>query len=333
MSPFSSASLLTPDEYVRDLTHAIDASHTMIAVLVTTLRADDPRSQAIISALCRAADRHVSVSVYADTYTYLEPKESWLRSPKSHPTRAIQSLKLEHHLKHHGISFYWIGRKTSMIAIGRTHSKWTVIDDTVYTFGGLNMDDESFNNIDYMFRINSQPLASMLCHEFRQIRHVDKSGGAIKSHATEFDQYNTILFDGGLIGDSIIYRHACALAYRAAHIILVSQYCPTGPLSHILKRKRATLYYNHWSHASSVNRFMIRAGMLTSKSLTAYHHNAYLHAKFILFTMPNGHRVALTGSHNFMFSSGIMGTREIALETTEPHIIAQLDTFLSHHVA
>ena len=48
--------------------------------------------------------------------------------------------------------------------------------------------------------------------------------------------------------------------------------------------------------------------------------------------MPDGQKVAITGSHNFMFGSGAMGTREIALETTDHHIIRQLESFLHRHV-
>ena len=44
--------------------------------------------------------------------------------------------------------------------------------------------------------------------------------------------------DGGFQGDSIIYRSACELARQADSVLLVSQYCPTGKLSRILKQKK-----------------------------------------------------------------------------------------------
>nr|MBP6038525.1 hypothetical protein [Candidatus Saccharimonas sp.] len=59
----------------------------------------------------------------------------------------------------------------------------------------------------------------------------------------------------------------------------------------------------------------------------------YLHAKFMIGTMPDGSKRAITGSHNFMFGSGLMGTREIALETTDTKIIRQLERFIDTYVA
>ena len=48
--------------------------------------------------------------------------------------------------------------------------------------------------------------------------------------------------------------------------------------------------------------------------------------------MPDGHKTAITGSHNFMMASGLVGTREIALETSDPEIISQLEQFRRDHV-
>ena len=48
--------------------------------------------------------------------------------------------------------------------------------------------------------------------------------------------------------------------------------------------------------------------------------------------MPNGNKIAITGSHNFMFGSVVLGTREVALETSDTAIIAQLEKFFKNHV-
>ena len=49
--------------------------------------------------------------------------------------------------------------------------------------------------------------------------------------------------------------------------------------------------------------------------------------------MPSGDKVAISGSHNFMFGSGVVGTREVAIETSDPHIIRQLEKFCEQYVA
>ena len=142
-----------------------------------------------------------------------------------------------------------------------------------------------------------------------------------------------MLVDGGLFGDSVIYRQAVRLAREAESIILVSQYCPTGKIARILRRKGATVYFNHWRQAASLNKGIIGFGMLMSRNSTSYRRDNYLHAKFIIFTMPGGRKVAITGSHNFMYSSGLVGTREIALQTEDSAIIKSLESFVKERVA
>lgn len=325
--------LLVADTYAHDLALAIVSAERRISIITTTLRADDDRSEAIIAALCDAADRGVDVSVFADTFTYLEPKEFILFAPRRQPARALRAMQLERRLKNHGIKFHWLGRKTNIIITGRTHSKWAVVDDTVYSFGGVNLDCESFDNIDYVFRLRSPELAELLATEQQHIYRADKGGAGIFNHVVDIDKKTKIHFDGGLIGGSRIYRRAYQLALEATSITLVSQYCPTGFLMRILTFKKATLYYNHWRNASLANRVLIGLGMLTSRTATYYHHDTYLHAKFAIFTMADGTKVALSGSHNFMRGSGMVGTREIAIETTNPAIITQLEDFLEQHVA
>lgn len=333
MSLLHPATLLTADTYAHELTASIRGAKYEIAIIATTLRSDDERSRAIIDELCKAADRGVTVSVYADTFTYLEPKEFILFSPKRQPARVIHAIRLERRLKSHGILFHWLGRKANIIITGRTHTKWAVIDDTVYSFGGVNLDNDSFDNIDYMFRLRNAHLAEALIAEHGRIRRADRGGAGIRNHTYRLDDRTTVLFDGGLIGMSLIYRHACVLARKASSITLVSQYCPTGPLNRILEDKHATVYYNHWRNASWINRVLIGLGMLASRSSTTYRHEAYLHAKFIIFTMADGSKVALSGSHNFMHGSGLVGTREVAIETTDPAIIRQLEMFCKRYVA
>ena len=74
-------------------------------------------------------------------------------------------------------------------------------------------------------------------------------------------------------------------------------------------------------------------GTLTAKQQTLYTRQTYLHAKFILFTMPDKSQVAISGSHNFMYGSGAIGTKEVAIETSDPHLIKQLTKFYRQHIA
>ncbi len=332
MSNSIKTNLILAKDYPNELINSINNAVSRICIIATNIRADSHESRSIIDALCRASDRGVSVKISADVFTYLEPKEFRLIVSKEQSARVIQSIKLKKQLKEHNISFTWLGKKTNSLANGRTHCKWSVVDDTCYTFGGLNIDNDSFNNLDYIFKITNKALADELVNEFTNIRKYDKKGGGIYNHSFILNDKNTVLFDGGLIGKSIIYNRVCKLANQASEITLVSQYCPTGKLNKILHQKKSHLYFNNWQDASFINRAIIRVGLLSAKSETLYTGDKYLHAKFVIFKMPNGETIALTGSHNFMFSSGIIGTREIALETSDSDIISQLQSFLDNHV-
>ena len=144
--------LLTAEEYAHDVAAKIAKARRRVMMIATTFRADDKASKAIVEALVDAAERGVKVTICADSFTYLEPKEFILRSPKRQPKRAVQAIKIERRLKKAGGNFHWLGQKTNALFTGRTHSKWAVIDDIAYVAGGVNMDHESFSNIDYMFR-------------------------------------------------------------------------------------------------------------------------------------------------------------------------------------
>jgi cardiolipin synthase len=324
--------LIPASDFARDAVAAINRSSSRVALVVTTIRADDTASQHIVDALCRAAARDVIVTVCADSYTYTEPKEFILRSPKRHPMRAYHAIKIEHELKSHGADFHWLGSKSNIGFAGRTHSKWLIVDDTIYSFGGINIDAGSFANNDFMLRIRNRDLADQLFLQHLRLLKADRANHATKNHQLKVDDHSTVLIDGGLVANSIIYRRACQLAREAHTITLVSQYCPTGKLQRLLAHKQATLYFNHWRKANWFNRLLISFGMLTTRQSTRYTREQYLHAKFMIFTLPDGKKVALTGSHNFMFTSGLIGTREIALETTDRTIIGQLERFLDNHV-
>ena len=73
------------------------------------------------------------------------------------------------------MAFRWLGQKANMLMTGRTHSKWSIVDDIVYACGGVNMDHESLANIDYMFRFDNKVLADKLSNEQYLIARADKA--------------------------------------------------------------------------------------------------------------------------------------------------------------
>lgn len=332
MAKHPSYELLLPEAYLSSLIDSINHASkriSMIALVIT----EDIKTKPLIDALCEASQRGIKVDIGLDLYfTYLElektvSKWSYLRQQISR-MRATKSR-----LERAGVKVRWLGQFGATFFSRRTHIKWSVIDDTVYSFGGVNLYAGGLESVDYMFRVKDKTLADEISEEQHRVISTDKSGHGYRSHLFG-TAHHTVLVDGGKMFDSIIYRHALSYAKEATKIIYVSQYCPTGKLMRVLKQHPdAKIYFNSWRHANSLlNKLLLRFSSSISGLVTSYQKRQYLHAKFMLFEMPNGATIAITGSHNFVEGGGVLGTREVALETTDQAVINQLKNFLDKQV-
>jgi cardiolipin synthase len=323
--------LISPTEYVVQAAELVrTAKHRVY--LVSMVMADHPNTNELLTAIKAAAQRGVEVVVAADIFTFGEVTGGFLPiryySPGSKDTNTMVKV-----LKKSGVRFHWLGRSRITIFNGRTHSKWCIVDDTVFSFGGVNLYDGGIDNVDYMFRTKDAMLANRLVEEQQRIQKSEQKSGNYPSIAVELED-KKMLIDGGIIGQSVIYRRACEMAEEAEKIVFVSQYCPTGKLARILKNKKhAKLYYNKATNTHGLNKLVISFSQFVSGLQTSYRKKRYLHAKFIIYTFADGTKKAITGSHNFAYTGVLLGTREIALETGDPAIISQLENFIAKRVA
>jgi cardiolipin synthase len=322
--------LVSPIEYVAQAALLVRSAKQRV-YLTSMVMADHTSTNELLTAIIAAAKRGVTVNVAADIFTFGEVNGGFLPIRYYSPgTKDTNNMVKE--LKKAGVVFHWLGRSRMTIFNGRTHSKWCIIDDTVFTFGGVNLYDGGIDNVDYMFRTDDAPLASRLVEEQLRIQRSERKSGNYPSAIVELKDQK-ILIDGGIIGQSVIYRRACELAEEAKKIVFVSQYCPTGKLARILKsKKHVKLYYNKASNAQGLNSLVISFSQFVSGLQTSYRKKRYLHAKFIIFTMEDGTKRAITGSHNFAYTGVLLGTREIALETADPLIIGQLKEFIATRI-
>lgn len=326
----SSAKLLLPAAYVHDAAKLIREAKTRVSLLCMVV-ADDEATDDLINALSEAAIRGVSVEVAADVFTYGELGGFFLPT-KYRRVQSRATTKMSRAFNKSGVKFTWLGKTKTILFTGRTHIKWCIVDDAVYSFGGVNLYQKGIDNTDYMFKIEDKELANKLVHEYDRLRTADRRDYAYRSHSFSYGD-DQVLIDGGFIGDSIIYRRICRLTDEAIKVTLVSQYCPTGKLARLLRSRETKLYFNPPETATSINKFVIKAGMKLSGLATLYTRKPYLHAKCMIFTMPDGRKIAITGSHNFVNGGMVIGTREIALQTDNPKTIAQLEKFIKDHVA
>lgn len=327
----STPKLLTTPDYIAEAVKAISgAKHRVF--FMSLMFTDDDVTDDFVDALEAAADRGVNVQIAADVFTYGELGGHFLPFKFfTEKSRATTSSVRE--LTAKGVTFNWLGRFSVTPVSGRTHIKCLIVDDIAFSFGGVNLYGKDITgNSDYMFMCKDARLADDLSHEFNQVTKADRGHYMYRSHKFSYGS-DTVLTDGGFQGDSIIYRRVCELAREASDVLLVSQYCPTGKLSRILKNKQSRLYFNRPELAGPLNKAVISVGMLFSGHKTLYTRSKYLHAKFMIFTMPDGRKIAITGSHNFVYGGVLLGTREIALESDDKKIVRQLERFFEAHVA
>jgi len=323
------ATLLLPHEYVADATRLIRQAKRHVYFMCLIVE-DDGETSEFIDALEGAARRGVKVDVAADAFTYGDVAGAFL--PKFYRTkRRRESNRMARSLTEAGVRFTWLGTSRWRPLRGRTHIKFCIVDDVVYSFGGVNLYDKGVNNVDYMFRIHDAAFAKRLAKVYKSLRKSRLQNHPHKSFSIKLGLCR-VLVDAGRVGDSIIYRKACKLAKKAESIVLVSQYCPDGPLGRLIRRTPHELYFNPPDNATGFNKALIRMGMLLSRNRTLYRKSQYLHAKCIIFDLGDGKKVAMTGSHNYSYGGVRLGTREIALVTKDRDIIGQLERFCDEHV-
>lgn len=322
--------LLTTSEYLADASRAIARSKKRVIVMTLCI-SRETETQDFIDSLASAAKKGVDVSVAADTFTfseyggYFNPFKKWARYSR-------KAKKLAKTLRKSGAGFYWLGGNHRINPFaGVTHVKWTIADDIVYCFGGVNLHGRGARNLDYMFKTKDKRLADLLASEHKKITKADHEPTDYSGFYKQLG-YGTLLIDSGEKNESMIYERAVELALRSKSILFVSQYCPTGRLAKILRHKKATIYYNQPKNTHRWTKLMLRFSHLTTGLKSRYKKPTYLHSKFIIFTMDDGSKVALTGSHNFSYSGVRFGTREVDLETKDKKVIAQLEDFYKNYI-
>ena len=325
------AQLLSPSEYINDAINlAQKAKHRIF--LIGMVVVDDKLTHRLLSTMSKKAREGVYVNIAADIFTYYDELGDPVLSIKKNNKKFKAANEMAHQFRLSKVKFHWLGKSTLFAGTGRTHSKWCVIDDTVYAFGGVNMYEKGIKTNDYMFKINDKDLADIIVQQQMRIINADKHNIILSNKSYKYKD-SMVYFDGGAMGRSIIYKRACQLAKVAKSVLFVSQYCPSSTLAKNLRKiKQVDLYYNSWKQAYGFNKVIIFQAQRTSHLESKYNKDKYLHAKFMIFTMPDGSKTLLSGSNNFYHGSVLFGTREVAIETKDKKMIEQVEIFFEKFI-
>lgn len=315
---------------MKDATREVNQASSRVYAMTLAIGREE-RTQDFMDAIVVASEKGVDVNVAADLFTFSE-FGGYFSPFKRYSKRSRSADRFTKSLIKSKVNFTWLGGNYKLNPFaGLTHTKWVIVDDIVYSFGGINLYGKGAKYLDYMFKLESKRLADALVAQHKAIVAADKSPASYAGYNANFE-IGTVLIDSGRRGDSMIYERACELAEEALSILLVSQYCPTGRLADILKHKHAKMYFNTPANASFWTALMLRFSELSTGIVSSYKKQQYIHAKFMIFTMPDNSKIALTGSHNFTYSGVRFGTREVELETRNSKALTQLETFYKDHI-
>ncbi len=318
--------LLTPKHYYQALEKSIPKAtdHIVIHAMVVIFGG---KTETLVPLLHDALARGVEVRIIGDIYSKYEAKTARLgrRGPYlnwEHNTAICEKLVAK------GASITYIGTLRLNPFKGRCHSKITIIDTAVYTFGGVNFSNAHFDYQDYMLEIKDSEFADRAYALTRDIERNTRLTNIIET----IDDYATLLFDGGEPKNSVIYNTACEIIANAKKVYYVSKMCPSGKIASLLSATDSECYFNTPRHEGFPDNLAIIFDQFRFNIKNQYTRLEHIHAKFILTEGKDGSRHCLTGSNNFSWRGVAFGTKEIAVHSTDPKLWDQLYAFLKQQI-
>ncbi len=224
------------------------------------------------------------------------------------------------------------GLITKVLSIfGRNHKKLYIVDDDVWV-GGINLFDMAFDNIDVMVKFTESEFLEILSKEFYKINENKHQ----ENYCVSFNKDSELLVDAGLVGKSLIYDEAIMLIQQATKsITFVSQFVPEVKLLNalieasdrdvditVITSPMLHEYFVEFPYKITYQLFLAKTK--NKNNIKIFYQDRQVHAKLFIAD----HQTAIFGSHNFVSTGGILGTEELAIKTTDQHLVQQLEEFI-----
>lgn len=287
-----------------------------------------PHTEIYIPLLHDALERGVEVRIVGDMFSKFQanlPKFARNdRGPRWGHTIAANS-----ELQSRGAHIKYVGKIGLNPYKQRCHSKITIVDDTAYTFGGVNFYSGGFSFHDYMLEIKNQKLADRLYDLVREIEKFPRMADVTE----KIDGHNTLLFDGGTPGSSAIYDTACDIVVDAKKVYYVSQMCPSGRLAKLINSTDNHCYFVRPTQVDPPSNLALIFDKARFGIKNLYKGKQYIHAKFILTEGKDGTKHIVSGSNNFSWRGIAFGTKEIAVHSTDPELWQVLYNYMQEKIA
>ncbi len=335
-----------PHEYFLDLLKEIKTAKKRI-YLQSMLFESGGRIDELGSELIKASERGVDVRVnydwVADKYVGgALPKLPVIEKGKRELLNKIKrkNKKMHKNLEYAGVKLSKTNDPSFLISafpyLGRSHIKFTVIDDKICWVGGVNLTSESFENVDIMVKSSKEKMISALTKLFYEINENKNE----EDYSIKIDDKETLYVDVGNKNKSIIYEKAKEVINSAKkNIVFMSQFVPDSKLLREIEKisekgigvKIITSNEDDplfTKYPEKLTYVMLKKTIEDRNNIELIHLSRKVHAKLILAD----NEVALYGSHNYIYSGVLFGTAEIMIENSEERLIHQLNKYLEDSI-
>jgi cardiolipin synthase A/B len=317
---------ITANDYFESLQRTIPLAKKRIVIHAMVVLWQ-PHTEILIPLLQDALDRGVEVRIVGDYYSKFHANmPKFVRG--DHGPRWGHTIAINSELQSRGAHTAYVGKIGLNPYKQRCHSKITLVDDRVYTFGGVNFYSGAFTFHDYMLTAESTALADRLYDLVRDIEKYPRMADVIEP----VDQENTLLFDGGSPGSSAIYETACKVVSEAKKVYYVSQMCPSGQLAKLINATENTCYFVRPTQAEPPSSLALLFDRARYGITNHYKGKRYIHAKFILTEGKDGSKHIVSGSNNFSWRGIAYGTKEIAVHSTDKELWQTFYDYMQHEI-
>lgn len=307
-------SFITATDYFDDLAKRIPKAKKRIVIHAMALLWQS-YTEPLIPLLKDALERGVEVRIVGDMYSKITANmPRFVRG--DHDQRWGHTIAINSELQSLGANITYVGKLGLNPFKQRCHSKITIVDDHVYTFGGVNFYGGAFTFHDYMLETSNAALAERLYQLVCDIEKFPRMTDIIE----KLDSDNTLLFDGGTPGTSAIYDAACAAVANAKKVYYVSQMCPSGQLAKLITKTDNECYFVRPTQAEPPSNLALIFDRARFGVKNRYKGKRYIHAKFILTEDKDGAKHIISGSNNFSWRGIAYGTKEIAVHSTDEQL-------------
>ncbi len=180
--------------------------------------------------------------------------------------------------------------------------------------------------------------ATDFIYTYQQAQAQEPTTPMIETMDFVIDTQTRILIDTGHPGISSNYEEAISTIKHARSLTLLTQYPPKGRLRKALAQQQAEyvpddirIYTNDWRQFVMPGAILRKAeSALPPQVVTNTHSfNRFIHAKLLIAQSTDITDMIIGGSHIFQESLVRMGTADIALQSTDPALVARVSEYVA----